>query len=94
MDKITKTELAKAAEVARLHFSERELEALEKDAAEILEHLAKVREIKESGFETHYLSTAKNPLRKDKAKECTAAAEIRKQFNNQEDGFLLAPKSL
>ncbi|MFA6049495.1 MAG: Asp-tRNA(Asn)/Glu-tRNA(Gln) amidotransferase subunit GatC [Candidatus Micrarchaeia archaeon] len=94
MDKITKVELAKAAEVARLQFSERELEALEKDAAEILEYLAKVREIKESGSETHYLSNSKNPLRKDKAKECGAAAEIRKQFNSEEEQFLLAPKTL
>ncbi len=93
MPQISKEELLRVAEIARLKLDERELASLEKDANEIMEYLGKVREI-QGETELYYLNGTENPLREDAAKECGKAAEIRKQFTHAEEDFLVAPKSL
>lgn len=93
-ERISKEKFLQVAQIARLEVGERELEVLEKEANEILGYLGKVREIQEKGEELVFMSSAKNPLRKDVAKNCGNEKEITEEFTQVEGGFLVSPKNL
>lgn len=92
---LSKQDLIKIAEIARLRLDQGELEKLEKDACEILEYCAKISEIEGGGNEAYFArKSLKAKLRKDKTKDCDNADEIKTEFCKSQGGFMASPKSL
>ena len=92
MAKITKEELLHIADVARLHLSEEEAEALAKDIEVILEHFASISKYEGEGM-THILKGAQ-PLRADDAAMPSDAEAIVSMFSRTSGRFAKVVRGL
>ncbi|MFA5247137.1 MAG: hypothetical protein WC408_04590, partial [Candidatus Micrarchaeia archaeon] len=90
--KITKEDIERVAQIARLSPSQDELEALTVDANAILEYFSLIDEIPESEKPQTYVLCHDNTLRKDEIKE-SEPKSIRRGFAKEQDNYMLAPKS-
>jgi aspartyl-tRNA(Asn)/glutamyl-tRNA(Gln) amidotransferase subunit C len=91
---IDKKTLLRIAEIARLKLGEQEQEEFQRELAQMLEFFSKINEIEAKGEELYYVREKANVLRKDSAKKSGRDEKIRALFTKQEDGCMIAPKSL
>lgn len=87
--------LKRIAEISRLKLGEEELEKLSAEINEILKYFSRIGEIEERGEEAYYVRREKGVPRKDVYEDKGDKPNaIRKGFSREEEGFMLAPKSL
>ncbi|MEM4296698.1 MAG: Asp-tRNA(Asn)/Glu-tRNA(Gln) amidotransferase subunit GatC [Candidatus Anstonellales archaeon] len=99
--RITKEEVMRIAELARIKINERDAEKLEKDFEEILSYFSVIADIekqfvknKETFKESSHMFEAKPPLREDIDKQTCDPNLIISQFSQIKNRYAKAPKSL
>jgi len=90
--KIAKEEIERIAQIARLCPSQDELEALTRDANAILDYFSLIDEIPDSARADTYVLSHETELRADEVKP-TDPRGMRRGFANEQDGYMLAPRS-
>ena len=91
--KITIKDIERVASIARLSPSQEELEGLAADANAILEYFSLIDQIPDSVEPQAYVLSHDNALRKDEEKG-TDARPVRRGFSREQDGYMVAPRSL
>ena len=90
---ITKEEVKHVAHLARLEFSEEELEQFTDQLAQILAYVAKLNELDTSQVEpTYHALRLTNVFREDEVKESIPTEEALQNAPEREDGFFVVPK--
>lgn len=92
---VTKQDVEKIAELARLEFSGEELEGFTGDLNKILGYIDQLKEVDVSGvspLENINEQVEKNPLRTDEVRESLPQSEALKNAPKAADGFFLVPK--
>lgn len=92
---VTKKDVEKIAELARLQFSPEETEGFTGDLNNILNYIDQLKQVDVSGvapLENVNESADHNVLRKDAAEESLLQVEALKNAPNAADGFFLVPK--
>ena len=85
---ISKADIKKLAELARIHLTEKEEQALEKDLGSILAYIEQLKEVDVSGVpEMTHAIEARNIFRADEAKDPEAIL-LTDQFPEEERGYL------
>ena len=89
---ISREDIKKLAELARIHLTEKEEKALEKDLQSILSYVEKLKEVDVSGVpEMTHAVEAKNVFREDEPDNPPAGGEdilLTEQFPEEERGYL------
>ncbi len=90
---VTKQEVEKIAELARLEFNESEIEHLTKDMNQILHHMDKLNELDTLNVEplSHPIEV-KNVFREDELKSSTKREDALKNAPDKDDEFFKVPK--
>lgn len=90
---VTKEEVEKIAELARLEFNESEIEHLTKDMNQILHHMDKLNELDTSNVEplSHPIEV-KNVFREDELKPSAKREDALKNAPDKDDEFFKVPK--
>jgi len=90
---VTKQEVEKIAELARLEFNESEIEHLTKDMNQILHHMDKLNELDTSNVEplSHPIEV-KNVFREDELKPSTKREDALRNAPDKDDEFFKVPK--
>lgn len=90
---VTKQEVEKLAELARLEFNENEIENLTKDMNQILHHMDKLNELDTSNVEplSHPIEV-KNVFREDELIESIKREDALKNAPDNDDEFFKVPK--
>jgi len=90
---VTRQEVEKIAELARLEFSENEIEHLTKDMNQILHHMDKLNELDTSNVEplSHPIEV-KNVFRDDELKESIKREDALKNAPDKDEEFFKVPK--
>ena len=90
---VTKQEVEKIAELARLEFNESEIEHLTKDMNQILQHMDKLNELDTSNVEplSHPIEV-NNVFREDELKLSTKREEALKNAPDKDEEFFKVPK--
>ena len=92
---VTKNDVEKIAELARLQFTPEETEGFTGDLNNILNYIDQLKQVDVSGvapLENVNESAEVNVLRKDEAAESLLQAEALKNAPKAADGFFLVPK--
>ena len=91
--KITKDDVIKVAELARIEFSEEELEKFTEQLGNILSYIGKLNELDTKDVEptSHVLDLA-TPLREDKVVEWLTQEDALGNAPQEEDGFFVVPQ--
>lgn len=90
---ITKEEVKHVAHLARLEFSEEELEQFTDQLAQILTYVAKLNELDTSQVEpTYHALRLTNVFREDEVKASIPTEEALANAPEREDGFFVVPK--
>jgi aspartyl-tRNA(Asn)/glutamyl-tRNA(Gln) amidotransferase subunit C len=91
--KISKEEVVKVAELARLEFTDEELGRFTEQLGNILAYIEKLAELDTTGVEptSHVLDIA-TPLRDDKVVEWLTQEEALSGAPEKEDGFFVVPQ--
>jgi aspartyl-tRNA(Asn)/glutamyl-tRNA(Gln) amidotransferase subunit C len=91
--KITRDDVIKVAELARLKFGEEELEKFTEQLGNILKYIGKLNELDTKGVEptSHVLDLA-TPLREDMVKEWITREDALQNAPQEEDGFFVVPQ--
>jgi aspartyl-tRNA(Asn)/glutamyl-tRNA(Gln) amidotransferase subunit C len=94
---ITRAEVLKIAELAKLHFSESELEAFTAQFQHILDYIEKLKSVDIEGVEpTSHVSLADDPgkhlFRTDTTRPSLTVAEALRNAPDQSDDHFLVPK--
>ncbi len=91
--KISKDDVIKVAELARLEFGEEELEKFTEQLGKILTYIEKLNELDTENVEptSHVLDIA-TPLREDVVEDWLEPAEAVENAPEEEDGFFVVPK--
>ncbi|OAG27610.1 Asp-tRNA(Asn)/Glu-tRNA(Gln) amidotransferase subunit GatC [Thermodesulfatator autotrophicus] len=90
---ITKEEVKHVAHLARLEFSEEELETFSEQLADILNYVAKLNELDTTDIEpTYHALKITNVYREDEVKESFPTDEILGNAPERENGFFVVPK--
>ena len=90
---ITKEEVLHVAHLARLEFSEEELERFAKQLGEILSYVEKLGELDTSEVEpTYHALKLKNVFREDEVRESIPTEEALANAPERENGFFVVPK--
>ena len=91
--KITRDDVIKVAELARLEFREEELEKFTEQLGNILKYIGKLNELDTKGVEptSHVLDLA-TPLREDTVKEWITREDALQNAPQEEDGFFVVPQ--
>ena len=90
---VTKKEVEHIAELARLKFSDEELESYTEELNQILAYVEKLNELDTENVEPlSYPIENENTLRKDETKECVTQKEALKMLPGQMINFLKYPK--
>ena len=94
---VTRAEVLKIAELAKLHFSESELEAFIAQFQHILEYIEKLKSVDIEGVEpTSHVSLSDDPgsrlLRADTVRPPLSAAEALRNAPDQGDEHFVVPK--
>lgn len=91
--KITREDVIKVAELARLEFREEELEKFTEQLGNIITYIGKLNELDTRDVEptSHVLDLA-TPLREDKVVEWLTREEALENAPREEDGFFVVPQ--
>lgn len=91
--KISKEDVIKVAELARLEFGEKELGEFTEQLGNILAYIEKLNELDTEDVEptSHVLDIA-TPLREDVVEEWLSPAEALENAPEEEDGFFVVPR--
>jgi len=90
---VTKKEVEHIAELARLKFSDEELESYTEELNQILAYVEKLNELDTENVEPlSYPIENENTLRKDETKECVTQKEALKNAPREDDKFFKVPK--
>jgi aspartyl-tRNA(Asn)/glutamyl-tRNA(Gln) amidotransferase subunit C len=91
--KITREDVIKVAELARLEFGEEELEKFTEQLGNILKYIGKLNELDTKDVEptSHVLNIA-TPLREDAVEEWLTTGEALENAPEEEDGFFVVPR--
>ncbi len=91
--KISKEEVVKVAELARLEFTDEELDRFTEQLGNILAYIQKLAELDTTGVEptSHVLDIA-TPLRDDRVVEWLTQEEALSNAPEKEDGFFVVPQ--
>ncbi len=90
---ITKEEVQHVAHLARLEFSEEELERFTEQLAQILSYVEKLNELDTSRVEpTYHALKLTNIFREDEVKESIPTEEALSNAPQRENGFFVVPK--
>lgn len=91
--KITREEVIKVAELARLEFNEAELEKFAEQLGSILKYIGKLNELDTKDVEptSHVLDVA-TPLREDAVEEWLTTGEALENAPQEDDGFFVVPQ--
>ncbi|MFI5322431.1 MAG: Asp-tRNA(Asn)/Glu-tRNA(Gln) amidotransferase subunit GatC [Thermodesulfobacteriota bacterium] len=91
--KITREEVIKVAELARLDFNEAELEKFAEQLGSILKYIGKLNELDTKDVEptSHVLDVA-TPLREDAVEEWLTTGEALENAPQEDDGFFVVPQ--
>lgn len=91
--KISREEVEKLAHLARLEFSEKEIEAMQGDMDKILGFVAKIEELDLEGVEPLiYLNEDTNILRKDEVQTSITKEEALKNAPDKDGDYFRVPK--
>ncbi len=90
---VTKQEVEKIAELARLEFNESEIEHLTKDMNQILHHMDKLNELDTSNVEplSHPIEV-KNVFREDELKDSIKREDALRNAPDKDEEFFKVPK--
>ncbi|MGE3523924.1 MAG: Asp-tRNA(Asn)/Glu-tRNA(Gln) amidotransferase subunit GatC [Candidatus Dadabacteria bacterium] len=91
--KISKEEVVKVAELARLEFTDEELDEFTEQLGKILTYIEKLGELDTTGVEptSHVLDIA-TPLRDDKVVKWLTQEEALSNAPDEEDGYFAVPQ--
>ena len=91
--KITRDDVIKIAELARIEFAEEELEKFSEQLGNILTYIGKLNELDTKDVEptSHVLDLA-TPLREDTVVEWLSREEALENAPREEDGFFVVPQ--
>ena len=90
---ISREEVLHVAHLARLEFSEKEVELFTSQLADILDYVAQLNELDTSNVEpTYHAIPLSNVFREDKVKDSFPVDEILSNAPEREDGFFVVPK--
>jgi len=91
--KITRDDVIKVAELARLEFREEELEKFTEQLGNILKYIGKLNELDTKDVEptSHVLDLA-TPLREDTVMEWITREDALQNAPQEEDGFFVVPQ--
>ena len=91
--KISKDEVKETAELARLEFSDEELEKFTGQLGGILEHIEDLNELDTDNIEpTSHVLELSTPLREDKVRQLITVEEALANAPETNDGFFVVPK--
>ncbi len=91
--KITKEDVLKVAELARLEFGEEELEKFTEQMGKILSYIEKLNELDTENVEpTSHVLDLPTPLRDDAVEEWLSPGEVLENAPQEEDGFFVVPR--
>ncbi len=91
--KISSEDVAKVAKLARLRFTDEEIEAFKGQLNTILEYVAKLEELDTSGVEpTFHLLEHRNVVRPDEVKPSLSQEEALQNAPMAEKGHFVVPK--
>ena len=91
--KITREDVIKVAELARLEFREEELEKFTEQLGNIITYIGKLNELDTKDVEptSHVLDMA-TPLREDKVVDWLTREDALENAPREEDGFFVVPQ--
>ena len=90
---ISKEEVLHVAHLARLEFSEEEIDLFTDQLADILDYVAKLNELDTSQVEpTYHALSLSNVFREDQVRESIPTEEALKNAPERENGFFVVPK--
>ena len=91
--KISKDDIIKVSELARLEFKEEELEKFTEQLGNILEYVEQLNELDTDNVEpTSHVLDISTPLREDKVVEWLSTEEVLKNAPEREDDFFVVPQ--
>lgn len=91
--KISKDDIIKVSELARLEFNEEELEKFTEQLGNILEYIEQLNELNTDNVEpTSHVLDMSTPLREDKVVEWLSTEEVLKNAPESEDDFFVVPQ--
>lgn len=91
--KISKDDIIKVSELARLEFNEEELEKFTEQLGNILEYIEQLNELNTDNVEpTSHVLDSSTPLREDKVVEWLSTEEVLKNAPESEDDFFVVPQ--
>lgn len=91
--KISKDDIIKVSELARLEFKEEELEKFTEQLGKILEYIEQLNELNTDNVEpTSHVLDSSTPLREDKVVEWLSTEEVLKNAPESEDDFFVVPQ--
>lgn len=91
--KISKDDIIKVSELARLEFKEEELEKFTEQLGNILEYIEQLNELNTDNVEpTSHVLDMSTPLREDKVVEWLSTEEVFKNAPESEDDFFVVPQ--
>ncbi|MEE8135905.1 MAG: Asp-tRNA(Asn)/Glu-tRNA(Gln) amidotransferase subunit GatC [Thermodesulfobacteriota bacterium] len=91
--KISKDDIIKVSELARLEFKEEELEKFTEQLGNILEYIEQLNELDTDNVEpTSHVLDISTPLREDKVVEWLSTEEVLKNAPESEDDFFVVPQ--
>lgn len=91
--KISKDDVIKVAELARLEFKEEETEKFTEQLGNILEYIEKLNELDTDNVEpTSHVLDIPTPLREDKVEKLLTIEEVLQNAPESEDDFFVVPQ--
>lgn len=91
--KISKEDVLKVAELARLEFGEAELEKFTEQMGDILTYIERLNELDTDNVEpTSHVLDIPTPLREDVVEEWLNTGEALENAPEEEDGFFVVPR--
>ena len=91
--KISKEDVSKVAELARLEFNDGEVEKFTEQLGNILEYIEKLNELDTENVEpTSHVLDISTPLREDKVIKTLTTEEVLQNAPESEDDFFVVPQ--
>lgn len=91
--KISKEDVMKVAELARLEFGEEELEKFTEQLGNILTYIERLNELDTEGVEpTSHVLDIPTPLREDVVEDWLSPGQALENAPEEEDGFFVVPR--
>ena len=91
--KISKDDVAKVAELARLEFKQEDVDKFTEQLGNILEYIEKLNELDTDNVEpTSHVLDISTPLREDKVVKTLTIEEVLQNAPESEDDFIVVPQ--